>query len=69
MHTSELQQSLNNVIRGLEDGTMDVKTAAKITRAAGAELKRWTALMKTARQTNTVAVIAELEPIEKPSRS
>jgi predicted ATPase len=69
MHTSELQQSLNNVIRGLEDGTMDVKTAAEITRAAGVEIKRWTALMKTARQTNTVAGIAELEPIKKPSRS
>ena len=66
MHTSEISQSLDKAIRGLEAGTMDVKTAAKITRAAGAEIKRWNALMKTARLHNKVASIAELEPIEKP---
>ena len=60
MHTSELQQSLDKAIRGLQDGTMDAKTAKKIARAAGAEIKRWTAQIEHAKQTNTVAVIPEL---------
>jgi hypothetical protein len=61
MHTNEIRQSLDNVVRGLEDRTMDLKTAATITRAAGAEIKRWTAQIAHAKQTNTVAVIPELQ--------
>jgi hypothetical protein len=68
VHIGELQQSLCNAMNGLRAGTMDAKTANKISRAAGAEISRWRALMKTARQHNKVASIAELEPIKKPKK-
>jgi hypothetical protein len=56
----EMHHILDKAIREVEAGTMDTKTANRIVRSTGAEIRRWTVQIEHAKQTNTVAVIPEL---------
>lgn len=63
MHTSEVQLSLDNVIRKVESGEMNPESAKAIHDAAREKRCQWLAQIRLAEHRNTVVSIPALEPL------